>query len=231
MRTIAIIPARGGSKRIPGKNLRDFHGHPIISHTIRRAIESALFDQVYVSTENFEIARISTKAGAKVINRNLSLSDDYTSTKDVISDAIQKVVPESERENVLVCCIYPVTPLLDYARINEAKVILLELKPKFVFPVVASRSVSERSFKIGQKNFLVETDEAILNQRSQDFESRFFDAGQFYLGAAKTWLEEEAILSSNSCAVQLGKYEVFDVDDLEDWELVEKLFSLRNILE
>jgi N-acylneuraminate cytidylyltransferase len=231
MKTIAIIPARGGSKRIPRKNLRNFHGQPIIARTVLHAIKSNLFDEVYVSTEDVEIARISSIAGAKVINRDSKLSDDHTSTKDVISDAIQKVVPESKRENILVCCIYPVTPLLDYSRVKEAKDILLEQKPRFVFPAVASRSASERSFRLGKENFLVELDEMFLNQRSQDFESRFFDAGQFYLGAANTWMEKEAILSSSSCAIQLGKYEVFDVDDLEDWKLVEKLFALQNNLE
>ena len=231
MKSIAIIPARGGSKRIPGKNIKSFHGQPIIKRTILKALESNLFDEVYVSTEDIEIARVSKSAGAKIIERSKELSDDYTSTKDVISDAILKVKVELQYEDLLVCCIYPVTPLLNYARIQEARDILLENNSKFVFPAIASRSVSERSFKIGQNNFLDETDQSFLGKRSQDFDLRYFDAGQFYLGFAKTWLENVAILSQESCAIPLGKYEVFDVDDLEDWELVENLFSLRSNLD
>jgi pseudaminic acid cytidylyltransferase len=224
---IAVIPARGGSKRIPQKNLKDFMGAPIVAHTVRSAIESSLFEAVFVSTENSDIADIALANGAKVIRRSLELSDDFTDTSAVLKDSMVQlknltaVIPE------LVCCIYPVTPLLNYNRISEA-VNLLENNCDFVIPVLPHQKSATRAFSIDSVGLLKNLIYDVELGRTQDDAKSFYDAGQFYLGRKEAWEKGVPIFSSRSKALILSKYEVVDVDDLEDWEFMTSIYTTRN---
>jgi len=228
MESIAIIPARGGSKRIPRKNIKIFLGEYVISRAIQCAQASGLFTQIVVSTDDQEIADISRSHGAEVpFIRDSDLSDDHTTTVDVIADAIiniQKLnsVPE------LVCCIYPVTPLLQSSRLMEAKDLLITEGWDFVFAALEFESPIERSFRKGITGRVTFGDDNFVNTRTQDFESSYHDAGQFYYGRKEAWISKSPVLTGNSSFIQLNKHEVIDIDTEEDWALAEYIFNARN---
>jgi pseudaminic acid cytidylyltransferase len=222
---VAVIPARGGSQRIPRKNIRSFLGNPAIAITIRKALDSGLFDQVYVSTEDDEIAHEASKAGAIVpFRRSSDLSDNYTSTKEVVKDFIMR----QKITDTLVTCLYPVTPLLDYKHIHEAVTIISRTGAPFVLPVIEVRVSEARMFKVNaDKRIVLKARNEIL-KRTQDQERSYCDAGQFYLARAETWLKDTPIIGSESTVTMLSPYEVLDVDTEEDWKFAEELFLLRN---
>lgn len=223
----AIIPARGGSKRIPRKNLKEFSGKNILARTIEKTWKSRLFSRVIVTTNDREIGEIARHVGAEVLERSPQLSDDYTGTVPVIADAISAVLPEKETANQIVCCIYPVTPLLNFQRIKESFDILLETQCDYVFPSMESMNPVGREFKISSDSKITVKSSTGLLMRTQDLESFYFDAGQFYLGKAETWLAQKPLISQNSRVVVLNKYEVIDVDNLEDWNFAEELYRIR----
>lgn len=225
---IAIIPARGGSKRIPSKNIRDFNGTPIIAQTIAKAISSNLFQKVYVSTDNSEIADVSASAGATIIYRDESLSDDFTTTVEVISNCVSQLELTMEIIPEKICCLYPVTPLLKYSRISEALNILENSNFDYVFPVLPYESPIDRAMilelKLRIKGFKAEN----RNLRTQDATEAYFDSGQFYIGRKGSWSLQKPIISETSAVVVLEKYEVIDIDEEIDWQMAERLHSIRN---
>lgn len=227
MRNFAIIPARGGSKRIPRKNVRLLAGQPAISYPIEMALKSKLFERVVVTTEDEEIASIALEYGAEVpFTRSLELSNDYATTVDVIADAAQKL---ELRDSDLICCIYPVTPLLTIERLIQAQKILESGTWDYVFPACEYTTPIERAFRkdsSGKINFL---SPRFVFTRTQDIEKSFYDAGQFYFGNASSWLRKIPILSGNSTFIELEKNETLDIDEFEDWELLENIHRFRTL--
>lgn len=227
MSTIAIIPARGGSKRILRKNVKLLAGKPAIAYPIELALNSGIFEQVIVSTDDAEIAEISRKYGAEVpFLRSPELSNDFTITVDVIADVAERLQDQGESFEYI-CCIYPVTPLLKVNRLKQALNTIESGKWDYVFPAIEFPAPIERGFKKG-KSGLIEFDfPEFANTRTQDITKTFHDAGQFYFGKSEAWIEKKSILNGNSTFIELAKNETLDIDDLEDWELVEKLISLN----
>jgi pseudaminic acid cytidylyltransferase len=224
---IAIIPARGGSKRIPRKNLKEFNGTKIITKTIEKSLHSKLFSRVIVTTDDKEIQEIARISGAEAVARSKELSDDFMGTVPVIADAIRTLFREKETVNELVCCIYPVTPLLNFQRISESVETLFQTQCDYVFPSMESMNPLGREFRIIEDFKICTNSSTGLGMRTQDLERFYFDAGQFYLGKAETWLAEKSIISQYSRVILLNKYEVIDVDDLEDWKFAEELYRIR----
>jgi pseudaminic acid cytidylyltransferase len=221
---ICIIPARGGSKRIHEKNLKELDGIPIIGHTLNRAKKSELFSEIYVSTDNESIRNISKRFGADIIDRPQNLADDFTPTLDVMAHAVGS---EGLTRKTLVCCLYPVTPLLDFARITEATKILDQEECTYVFPVIPLSGQVQRSFVCDPEGRVIEFEKETSEKRTQDLEKLYVDAGQFYLGEAQTWREKIPIFSTSSRVLPLDPWEVLDVDTPQDWEIMESVYHMR----
>lgn len=228
MRSIAIIPARGGSKRIERKNVKLLAGKPAIAYPIQLALNSGIFDRVIVSTDDAEIARISQSLGAEVpFMRSTKLSDDFTVTVEVIAAAAEELRNQGSLFDEI-CCIYPVTPLLKVNRLTEALEVLKAGHWDYVFPAVEFASPIERGFKKSISGGIDFCYPEFANTRTQDVKKTFHDAGQFYFGRASAWLERKPILNGNSAFIEFDKYETLDIDDLEDWLLVEKLIEIQS---
>jgi pseudaminic acid cytidylyltransferase len=227
MSSVAIIPARGGSKRVPRKNVKLLAGKPAIAYPIELALNVGLFDRVIVSTDDPEIAEISQRFGAEVpFVRSSKLSDDFTVTVDVIADAASQIRHHGGNFDYI-CCLYPVTPLLDARRIVQSFEVLQTGKWDYVFPAIEFPSPIERGFKKSASGQIKFGFPEFVNTRTQDIGKTFHDAGQFYFGKAESWLAKKPILNGNSTFIELEKNETLDIDDLEDWALVEHLISLR----
>ncbi len=223
MKTIAIIPARGGSKRILRKNVKLLAGVPAIAYPIELALNSGIFERVIVSTDDPEIADVSRNYGAEVpFMRSAELSNDFTITVEVIADAVEQLQNLGESFDYI-CCIYPVTPLLRVNRLKQAYGAIESGKWDYVFPAIEFSTPIERGFKRGKSGVVEFSYPEFANTRTQDIEKTFHDAGQFYFGKTEAWLEKRPVLNGNSTFIELAKNETLDIDDLEDWELVEKL--------
>ena len=159
--------------------------------------------------------------------RGKHLSDDFTETVPVVADAIKSIFQEKEIASLVVCCIYPVTPLLNYQRISESVDLLNQTHCDYVFPSMESFNPLGREFKILEDFKIFINSPKGLAKRTQDIERFYFDAGQFYLGMAKTWLAQKSLISPHSRVIVLNKYEVIDVDTLEDWHFTEELYRIR----
>lgn len=225
---VAIIPARGGSKRIPRKNILEFAGIPLIGRTILMAKETKLFEKILVTTDDEEIATIAAKFGAEIPRlRSKNLSDDFATTYDVMADSLTHSWL-GEFSPKYACCIYPVTPLLTANRIREAYDLIKTDKYPYVFSAIGFNTPIERSFRIGNTgNISMNFPEHLLT-RSQDLEQSFHDAGQFYWGKCESWLTKEPIFGPQSTAIKFKDYELVDVDTIEDLKWAETLFIARN---
>ena len=224
---IAIIPARGGSKRIPRKNIKEFNGVPILGMTIRTLINSQIFDEILVSTDDSEIAQIAIEYGAKVLNRPKSLADDFTTTSDVMQDVAKNISERAIAEELL-CCIYPINPFLNISYISEAEVMLRREKLDFVFSAKFYESPIQRALIRNKNGYTKFMFNEYMNSRSQDLQESFHDGAMFYLGRLKSWVNCQSPLSGNSKFILLGKYETVDIDDEEDWIFAEEIFKIRN---
>lgn len=223
MKKIALIPARGGSKRIPHKNIKHFCGKPIIAYPIATALESALFDEVVVSTDSQEIAVIARNYGANVpFMRPKELSDDFTPTTSVATHAANML---NLHDDDLLCVIYPTAPLLRTQTLSNALQSLLADSTKyFSFCALAYDYNPHRGFYIknGDIEMLFPTH---YLTRSQDLESIYHDAGQFYWGKVNAWREQLPIFAPHSCAVIISSLEAQDIDTLQDWQLAEMKYK------
>lgn len=221
---IAIIPARGGSKRIPRKNIRPFFGVPILAHTINEISKTEMFSQIVVSTEDAEISRIARDAGATVLIREPKLADDFTTTVDVIAASVVQL-QESNPIEEEVCCVYPITPQFGKKYLENALQILREEKLDYVFTAKQFNSSPARALKIGVNGKSEMYFPEYLTTRTQDLPPLFHDAALFYLGTYQAWLDKKPILDGNSKFIEVEKYETVDVDDPEDWEFLEILYK------
>jgi N-acylneuraminate cytidylyltransferase len=219
---VAIIPARGGSKRIPRKNLLPFDGVPMIVRSIRTALDSGLFEQVVVSTDDAEIADVARAHGAQApFLRPADLADDFTGTAAVIVHALQQL-PAFD----YACCVYATAPLLQ-ARYLHQGLELLEQHPdrSFAFSVCSFGFPVQRALTLDGQGALTALYPEFRNTRSQDLPEAFQDAGQFYWGRSEAWLRGEVLYSPASLPVILPRHLVQDIDTLEDWKRAEFLYA------
>ena len=223
---IAVIPARGGSKRIPKKNIRMFAGKPMIAWSIEAGLSSGCFDQVVVSTDDDEIAAVARDFGADVpFVRPHDLSDDFTPTAPVIAHAIDWF---ARRGNTVdyACCIYATAPFIQAADIHAGLKLIIETSVNFVFPVTTFPYPIQRALRFTSQSNVAMLDPSFDLVRSQDTEETVHDAGQFYWGTSAAWNANKSILSSISAGVRVPRYRVQDIDSLEDLVRAEKMFRI-----
>ena len=218
MSKIAIITARGGSKRIPKKNIRDFCGKPIIVYSIEAAIKSGLFDEVMVSTDSEEIKEIAVKYGASVpFMRSESTSNDYATTADVIREVI------AEYENLgknfdTICCIYPTAPFVTADKLKAAMSELDEKDGDSLMPVVPFGFPPQRAVVISQGHVSYKYPEYAM-KRSQDLERLYHDCGQFYICRTEVFKRSGSLLAGRTVAMVMREEEVQDIDNESDWAI------------
>ena len=223
---IAVIPARGGSKRIPRKNIKEFDGLPMIGYAINAAIQTGLFDEVIVSTDDVEIAQVARSFGATVpFTRPLDLSDDLTVTVPVIGHAV-KWINEQGNKVEAACCIYPCVPFLDVKDLIGAYELYKEKDAQYVYPVVAFHSSPWRAMTLT----LNEPMQFIFPQyeltRTQDLPICYHDAGMFYWGKASAWVSNLNMHSNGHGYVMDGK-KIVDIDTVDDWARAERITKYK----
>lgn len=224
MSIVAIIPARGGSKRIHNKNIKSFAGKPIIAYSIQAARQSNLFDRIIVSTDSKQIAEIAKKYGAEVpFLRPAELSDDYTATAPVIVHAL-KWMQQNNFTTESFCCIYATAPFLKIKYLKRGLILLKKFDAATSFSVTSFPFSIERALKIEPSRRVRMVWPEYETKRSNDLPERYHDAGQFYWGNTIKFLEEKRLYTSNSMPVILPRHRVIDIDTLEDWETAEKMF-------
>ena len=223
---VAIIPARGNSKRIPRKNIKPFAGKPIICWSIAAAQKAGLFDKIIVSTDDAEIADVAHSSGAEVpFFRPEKLSDDFTPTIPVVKHALNWL--KNDRFNVeAACCIYATAPLVCPSDIIKGYDILRKQKLAFTFSATSYSFPIQRAFTLDRHGIVRMLDEANFDKRSQDFSETFHDAGQFYWGTSDAWCSERLIFGSNAGVVKIPRHRVQDIDNFEDWKRAELMFEV-----
>jgi len=226
MSNLAIIPARGGSKRIPRKNIKDFLGKPIITYSIEAALQSGLFDEVMVSTDDEEIAAIAIQYGAKVpFYRSSKASDDFATTLDVLKEVELTYKSELNKSFDFICCIYPTAPLVSIEKIKEGFKLLNENKLDVVYPIVAFSYPLLRAVEIDNGITKMVWNQYV-NSRSQDLKTYYHDAGQWY------WYKpsniDDTLFTEKTASIILGEDEIQDIDTATDWKLAEMKYKLRN---
>lgn len=222
---LAIIPARGGSKRIPRKNIKPFCGKPMIAWSIEAALQSGCFDQVVVSTDDAEIAEVACQHGAQVpFMRPAELSDDHTGTTAVIAHAINWFAAHSQTP-AQVCCLYATAPFVSADDLCRGLAVLTERGSDYAFSVTSYAFPIQRAIRITSADRVEMFNAEHFNTRSQDLEEAYHDAGQFYWGRAEAWLERKMIFSPAAAPVMLPRHRVQDIDTPEDWMRAEWMFK------
>ena len=219
-KSVAVITARGGSKRIPGKNIKPFHGKPIIQYSIEAALESQCFDEIMVSTDDDVIAETALKLGAKVpFMRSQKNSDDHSTTAEVLAEVLEKYKEQGITYSYL-CCIYPTAPFVTPIKLKNAFDKLKGSDALSVIPVVRFSFPILRSFKV--ENGLIKLNwPEYANSRSQDLPPAYHDAGQFYFLKTLPFLETKKIFTDKTLGIEMPESEVQDIDNEEDWKLAE----------
>ena len=219
---VAIIPARGGSKRIPRKNIRMLGGAPLISYPISVALSSKMFTKVVVSTDDAEIASIAEECGAEVLGARPShLSDDFASTVSVIAFELARLLAGGTRAEY-VCCIYPAAFTTSVEDLRESLSILESTSMDFVAAVTEFDHPIQRAMRISDLGDLTFLDPPAAASRTQDLEVLWHDAGQFYWGRTSAWLDERSILL-NAAGYRMSGHRVVDIDTESDWRRAEAL--------
>lgn len=224
-KAIAIIPARGGSQRIPRKNIKNFRGFPIISYPIKSAIKSNLFDEVMVSTEDKEIASISKKFGAGTpFLRNRGTANDKSALKDVLLEVIQKY-QKIGKDYDFICCLLPAAPLITVENLKKTFDLLKKDDIDAVIPVVKYSFPIQRAFKI-DNGFLKMILPENMHVNSQDFAPAYHDAGQFYWLKVKSFLKQKEFFMNHALPFEISELEAHDIDNEVDWKITELKYSL-----
>ena len=222
---IAIITARGGSKRIPHKNIKQFCGKPILAYSIEAALQSGLFDEVMVSTDSEEIAEIAKKYGAQVpFLRSAKTSDDYATTADVLVEVLDEYEKLGEKFEYMVC-IYPTAPFVTPEKLQDGFDLLKKEHAVMAMPVVAFSYPPQRGY-ILQEEKLVMKEKENYSKRSQDLEKIYHDAGQFYIYSVQAFCENEGKIMENIVPIIVDELEVQDIDNETDWKLAEMKYQL-----
>lgn len=225
MSNLCIIPARGGSKRIPRKNIKDFLGKPIIAYSISTALKSNLFDEVMVSTDDTEIAEAAIQHGAKVpFLRSELTANDYASTVEVLLEVINNYTLEGiVFDNA--CCLYPTAPLVKSTHLHKGYELLGSEKVDSVFPITTFSYPIWRGLRFDKENKIKMVWPEHLNSRSQDLEEIFHDAGQWYWFTIDRLLRNKKLFTENSSALVLEPMEVQDIDTIHDWKIAELKYA------
>lgn len=225
MKRIAIITARGGSKRIPRKNILPFNGQPIITYSIKAAIESGLFDEVMVSTDDDEIAAVAKECGAKIpFMRSEATSNDFANTEDVLREVIEEYGKRGITFESM-CCIYPTAPFISAERLKEAVEKFEASDAETLLPVVRFSYPPQRGLVI-KEDYLVFNQPEFMQSRSQDLEKMYHDVGQFYIMNTEAFLKNGAIMKGKIIPFEIPELEVQDIDDMTDWKLAEIKYQL-----
>ena len=223
---IAVITARGGSKRIPGKNIKNFCGKPILAYSIEAARKSGLFGEVMVSTDSEEIAKVARQYGASVpFMRSEKTSDDFATTADVLLEVIAQYEKRGKIFDVL-CCIYPTAPFVTPERLAEAVRLMEAGHPAAVMPVTAFSYPPQRSFVADETGRIGFSNKEYARARSQDLETWYHDAGQFYLYDVKQYLELNGAVYENIMPIFISQLQVQDIDNEDDWKIAELKYRL-----
>lgn len=226
---LAIIPARGGSKRIPRKNIKPFCGKPMIAWSIEAAQESGCFDRVIVSTDDAEIAEVARQYGAEVpFMRPLELSDDHTGTIPVIRHAIETINSQG-RAVEQACCLYATAPFIRAEDLRRGLELLQGSGGDYAFSVTSYAFPIQRAIRLTPEGRVEMFNPEHFSTRSQDLEEAYHDAGQFYWGRAEAWLQGQMIFSPASLPVMLPRHRVQDIDTPEDWVRAEWMFKAMQV--
>ena len=212
---IAIIPARSGSKRIPGKNIKEFDGIPMISRTIKTLLETELFDDIVVSTGG----------ATRCIVRPEELADDHTATKPVIQHALGELALS---DGDAVCCVYPCNPFLDPETLKRSLEILLSNEGCFCLPVIEYPHPVQRAFTLDQHSIITKREPRFELSRTQDLEACYHDAGSFYWGTKNLWMSDLG-LHAQSVGLPVSRTEGLDIDTPEDWSFAELLYRAKEL--
>lgn len=225
MKSIAIITARGGSKRIPKKNIKDFCGKPILAYSVEAAISSKLFDEVMVSTDSDEIAQLARQYGAKTpYARSAETSNDFATTSDVLEEVIKNYSDDGITFDV-VCCIYPTAPFITADKLKSAMSLFVEKDASCVTPVVKFSFPPQRAVVVRDERIVFKEPE-FAKTRSQDLEPLYHDCGQFYILKTKDLLDYHTILPPNTYPFFMSEEEVQDIDNPSDWEMAEMKYKI-----
>lgn len=226
MTKICIIPARGGSKRIPKKNIKIFYGKPIIAYAIENALRSNLFDEVMVSTDDTEIKSLALTYGAKVpFIRTDENANDFATTFDVLAEVLN-AYSNLGRTFTDLCCMYPCTPLLNSTHLQKSYELLNKETNQAVIPIVPFSFPIQRAFKINATHLTYFYPE-FEKSRSQDLEKAYHDAGQFYWIKVNALLHYKSLLVPKTTYFELDEFSVQDIDSLSDWSMAELKYELK----
>jgi pseudaminic acid cytidylyltransferase len=220
----AIIPARGGSKRIPRKNIKPFAGKPMLAHAVSAVMEAGLFDTVVISSDDSEILEVAQNLGASALRRPQALADDWTPTIPVIAHAIE-ILEQQSKALDLVCCVYPAVPFLQQQDLSDALTLLEQGNAYYAFPVVRFPSAIQRALRLSQDGKVSSFNPEMVNARSQDLEAAYYDAGQFYWGRRDAWLSEVPI-HLNGLGLVIPEWRAVDIDTPDDWKRAELMYHL-----
>nr|WP_314229527.1 pseudaminic acid cytidylyltransferase [uncultured Kingella sp.] len=228
---LCIIPARGGSKRIPRKNIKPFNGKPMIAHSIATAQLSGCFSQIIVSTDDPEIAAIAQQHGASVpFVRPPELSDDHATTGAVIAHAIQFMQQQGWQGNAA-CCLYATAPFVQPHDLQQGLTTLAQAHADYAFSITSFPFPIQRALKLHAHNQVAMFQPENFAVRSQDLEEAWHDAGQFYWGTSAAWLAQKPIFNSRSIGIKIPRHRVQDIDTPEDWTRAEILYRLLQAYE
>jgi N-acylneuraminate cytidylyltransferase len=221
---LAVIPARGGSKRIPRKNIKPFCGKPMIAWSIEAAQKSNCFERIIVSTDDDEIATVALNYGSEVpFMRPASLADDNAATTSVIHHAVEWLVEHGEKPEH-VCCLYATAPFVRPQDLERGLEMLQTQECDYAFSVTSFAFPIQRAIRITQRQRIEMFQPKHFMTRSQDLEESYHDAGQFYWGRTQAWLDEKPLFSNHSAPLILPRHRVQDIDTPEDWQRAEWLF-------
>lgn len=225
MKTIAIITARGGSKRIPRKNIKEFCGKPILAYSIEAAVGSGIFDTVMVSTDDEEIAAIAKQYGAEVpFYRSEKTANDFATTNDVLLEVLEEYEKRGEHFD-MGCCIYPTAPFVTSKKLQEAVKQLTESDADTLIPVVAFSYPPQRAMVVENDRLVFKYPE-YLDSRSQDLQPHYHDVGQFYVFRTEAFKKNQKLMVGNILPMIVSELEVQDIDNLTDWKIAEMKYQL-----
>ncbi|MEZ8142172.1 pseudaminic acid cytidylyltransferase [Enterovibrio norvegicus FF-162] len=224
---VCIIPARGGSKRIPGKNLKPFIGQPIIAYAINVAKQSGLFDRIIVSTDSEEIAAVATEYGAEVpFIRPSDIANDHATTLDVIKHAIEWLNDHDQSRIEAVCCLYATVPFTRTSDLEEGLALLQSEGTKYTFASTRFSFPIQRSIRMTEEGNVEMFWPEHFSTRSQDLEPAYHDAGMFYWGTPEAFVSGLPIFAPHSKSVQIPHFRVQDIDEPDDWLRAEMLYEI-----
>lgn len=225
MSRLAIITARGGSKRIPKKNIREFCGKPILAYSIEAALASGLFDTVMVSTDDTEIAQIAKKYGAEVpFFRSAATAGDFATTNDVLAEVLAEYAKRGRHFDVA-CCIYPTAPFVTSQKLQAAVAQLEASDADTLIPVVSFSYPPQRAMVVEQERLVFKYPE-YLDSRSQDLQPHYHDVGQFYVFRTDRFAVNKKLMVGNILPLIVSELEVQDIDNLTDWKIAEMKYRL-----